>query len=69
MMRECWKLAPDDRPPFKQINKNTSVYTGQIAGYLELGFNPFSVGKNVPRVEEEQLKDEVDEAVSAELSK
>ena len=58
-------MAPDDRPAFKQLNKNTSIYIERIAGYLELGFNPFAGVEDVSRVEEKQMEDEEGEAVSA----
>ena len=35
-------MVPDDRPSFKDLHTNTSKYTECIAGYLEMGFNPFS---------------------------
>ena len=68
MMKKCWEMAPDDRPPFKQLYKNTSIYIERIAGYLELGFNPFAGMEDVSRVEEKQMEDEEGEAMSAGLS-
>ena len=35
-------MSPNDRPHFEEIYKNTSKYIECIAGYLELGFNPFA---------------------------
>ena len=34
-------MSPNDRPHFEKLYKNTSKYVEGIAGYLELGFNPF----------------------------
>ena len=58
-------MAPDDRPAFKQLNKNTSMYIERIAGYLELGFNPFVGVEDVSRVEDKQTEDKEGEAASA----
>ena len=61
MMRECWETSPDDRPTFKELNTNTNKYIEHIAGYLEMGFNPFARdGERVKSAVEE--KD--DEAMS-----
>ena len=42
MMRKCWVMSPDDRPTFKELYSNTSKYIERIAGYLDLGYNPFT---------------------------
>ena len=42
MMLQCWELAPDKRPSFKTLYTNTSIFIEGLAGYLEMGFNPFS---------------------------
>ena len=68
MMKKCWEVVPDERPDFKQLHKNTSTYIERIAGYLELGFNPFAGMEDVSRVEEKKTEDEEGEAVSAGLS-
>ena len=47
MMMKCWKMAPDDRPTFKEIYSNISKYIERMAGYLEMGFNPFAAGEEV----------------------
>ena len=47
MMRKCWEMVPDDRPSFEDLHANTSKYTEHIAGYLEMGFNPFASGNRV----------------------
>ena len=44
MMLQCWELAPDKRPSFKTLYKNTSKFVEGLAGYLEIGFNPFEAG-------------------------
>ena len=40
-------MAPDDRPTFKEIYSNISKYIERMAGYLEMGFNPFAAGEGV----------------------
>ena len=47
MMKKCWETMPNDRPTFKELRKNTSKYIEHIAGYLEMGFNPFAGGASV----------------------
>ena len=42
MMKKCWEMEPDKRPSFKELHTLTSNYIEQIAGYLDLGFNPFA---------------------------
>ena len=60
-MRKCWEALPDDRPTFKELCTNTNKYIERIAGYLEMGFNPF-VGDG-ERVES-AVEEKDDEAVS-----
>ena len=38
---QCWKMSPEDRPTFKQLCSSVSKFIECIAGYLEIGFNPF----------------------------
>ena len=45
MMRKCWEKAPNDRPTFKELYSSISKYIEHIAGYLDMGFNPFSGGE------------------------
>ena len=49
MMKKCWEMAPQNRPTFKELHSSISKYIESIAGYLELGFNPFVMkdGSNV----------------------
>ena len=47
MMMKCWETVPDNRPTFKELCKNTNTYIEHIAGYLEMGFNPFAGGERV----------------------
>ena len=42
-MMKCWKASPKERPPFSEIDKDLSVFTERVAGYLDMGFNPFKV--------------------------
>ena len=45
VMKKCWEMEPDNRPSFKELYTTTSQYIEQIAGYLDLGFNPFTEEK------------------------
>ena len=38
---QCWKMSPEDRPTFKELCSSVSKFIECIAGYLEIGFNPF----------------------------
>ena len=42
MMLQCWESAPDNRPYFKTLYTNTSKFIEGLAGYLDVGFNPFA---------------------------
>ena len=55
-------MVPDDRPSFKDLHTNTSKYTERIAGYLEMGFNPFA---GVNRVKSTVVENEEVEFKSA----
>ena len=43
MMMKCWEMKPENRPSFKELHLSISKYIERIAGYLEMGFNPFGV--------------------------
>ena len=58
MMRKCWEIVPENRPSFNELYKTTSKYIEQMAGYLELGFNPFSGVESVTCMEMKE-EDEV----------
>ena len=44
---KCWGTVPDDRPTFKQLCTNTNKCIERIAGYLEMGFNPFAGNERI----------------------
>ena len=69
-MMKCWEAAPDDRPSFKELHKVTSKFTEHIAGYLELGFNPFAgiEGVNTASKENESLANDEEDEVECEVS-
>ena len=39
---QCWKMSPEERPTFKELCSSVSKFIERIAGYLEIGFNPFT---------------------------
>ena len=45
MMMQCWKMSAEDRPTFKEICSSVSKFIERIAGYLEIGFNPFTAAE------------------------
>ena len=61
MMKKCWEMEPDNRPSFKELHTVTSQYIEQIAGYLDLGFNPFAK-------EKKGEKDDVDDSEEVTLA-
>ena len=40
-MKKCWEMEPEKRPTFSELYANITKYIERIAGYLDLGFNPF----------------------------
>ena len=38
----CWQTIPEDRPSFKELYLTISNHIEHIAGYLQLGINPFT---------------------------
>ena len=60
IMMQCWVTAPEDRPTFKELYLTTSNYIEHMAGYLQLGFNPFAE-RNVGEREEGEEKTEQEE--------
>lgn len=42
MMMLCWQTLPEDRPSFKELYLTISNHIEHIAGYLQLGINPFT---------------------------
>ena len=55
MMQNCWEKSPKDRPTFKELHLKLNQYIEHIAGYLEMGFNPFAT-EDVPTNEEGEEK-------------
>ena len=53
---QCWMTAPEDRPTFKELYVTTSNYIEHMAGYLQLGFNPFAERNVGEREEGEEEK-------------
>ena len=43
-MSQCWEKVPENRPTFKELYSNISKFIECIAGYLDMGFNPFTGG-------------------------
>lgn len=41
-MMLCWSEEPDERPSFSDIVKIVENRMGAIAGYLDVGYNPFT---------------------------
>lgn len=41
-MNQCWQIASEDRPTFREIYLAISAFIEQEADYLQLGLNPFA---------------------------
>ena len=52
IMRQCWQTVPDDRPPFSELCVTISKFIEHIAGYLQVGYNPFTQAGRKKAVEE-----------------
>ena len=57
VMRDCWERAPEDRPTFKDLRLNLTKYIERIAGYLEIGFNPFATDEVMDEEEKEEAQE------------
>ena len=67
IMRQCWQMTPGERPTFSELCLKVSKLIENIAGYLQMGYNPFIVGggkggkEGKDKEEEEKEKDEEEE--------
>ena len=52
-MMQCWEMAVEDRPTFSEICLTMSNFIEHIAGYLQMGYNPFKRGVGKGEAEEE----------------
>ena len=64
---KCWVKDPVSRPTFKELHLSVSKYIECIAGYLDIGFNPFAgggggEGEDGGEVDDDVLKEEEGEA-------
>ncbi|CAI8055172.1 Hepatocyte growth factor receptor [Geodia barretti] len=54
MMIQCWEMAVEDRPTFSEISLTISKFIEHIAGYLQMGYNPFKRGAGKGEAEEDE---------------
>ena len=57
-MRQCWETVPEDRPTFEELYSIVSKCIERMAGYLEIGYNPFISGEEKGHEEEEKEEKE-----------
>ena len=74
IMRQCWRMAPGERPTFSELCLKVSKLIENIAGYLQMGYNPFivgggKVGNEGKDKEEEKEKNEKEEEGEEEQEK
>ena len=58
-MMKCWESSPKERPLFSEIYKDVTRIIGRIAGYLDVGYNPFTAKqkeKSVSKDEKDEMK-------------
>ena len=62
-MKQCWKTTPEDRPTFKELCSTLSKSIERIAGYLQIGYNPFmgDMGNGKKKEKNEEKEEEVNE--------
>ena len=58
MMKKCWEMEPKKRPTFSELYANITKYVERIAGYLDLGFNPFPVVRRGETIAEMDVEEE-----------
>ena len=56
-MRNCWEMAPEERPTFRRLCLSISKFIEHMADYMQMEYNPFTVG----RVEEEEEQESGEE--------
>ena len=54
-------MSPEQRPSFKEISLTLSKSIERVAGYLEIGFNPFTTGGRKGGEMEEKVDGEEEE--------
>ena len=42
MMMKCWESSPKERPSFNALYKEVTKFIERVAGYLDVGYNPFT---------------------------
>ena len=57
IMKQCWQMAPVDRPTFTELCLKLSSLIEQIADYLQMGYDPFIVGGGKGGEEEKKEKE------------
>ena len=53
-------MAPGDRPPFSELCVTISKFIEHIAGYLQVGYNPFTVKEKNEEKKEGENEEESD---------
>ena len=56
-MRNCWEMAPEERPTSRRLCLSISKFIEHMADYMQMEYNPFTVG----RVEEEEEQESGEE--------
>ena len=57
-------MVPEDRPTFQELYLNISSFIESMAGYLQVGYNPFTVGgrkRDGDEAEKEEGEEEVED--------
>ena len=60
---ECWKMSPEERTTFNDLCHTISKFIEHIAGYLDIGFNPFTTVEGGEERKEEGVKERDEEKI------
>ena len=60
IMKQCWQMMPEERPTFTELYLTVSNIIERMAGYLQVGYNPF-LGRGDEEKAEEMEEEEEEE--------
>ena len=62
IMKQCWQMMPEERPTFTELYLTVSNIIERMAGYLQVGYNPFLGRGDEEKAEEmEEMEEEEEE--------
>ncbi|CAI8036254.1 Tyrosine-protein kinase Dnt, partial [Geodia barretti] len=61
IMKQCWQMMPEERPTFTELYFTVSNIIERMAGYLQVGYNPFLGRGDEEKAEEMEEEEEEEE--------